>query len=124
MRETEGLLGSEDSGVHRGTNQVTESGGSVLGNKEPDWIAAPAPTAESSSCVSSSTGLLVKQTLKRLVWFLNRRAQPAYENRVRNRLPREKHEPEETPREGKRVYERVFQHQLDLATVIEDLKVV
>src|SRR6266700_5222427 len=42
--ETEGRGGSQDPGVRRGTTQATESGGSVLGTKEPDWIAALAPT--------------------------------------------------------------------------------
>src|SRR6266536_562925 len=42
--ETEGRGGSQDPGVRRGATQATESGGSVRGTKEPDWIAALAST--------------------------------------------------------------------------------
>jgi hypothetical protein len=39
-------------------------------------------------------------------------------NRVRNRLPQEKHEPEETPLRENASSNRVFQHQRDLSTMI------
>jgi Transposase domain (DUF772) len=38
-------------------------------------------------------------------------------NRVRNRLPQEKHEPEETPLRENASSNRVFQHQRDISTV-------
>src|SRR6266700_4895166 len=56
--ETEGRGGSQDPGVRRGATQAAESGGSVLGTKEPDWIAALAP--RSPTCFGPSKGLPLK----------------------------------------------------------------
>ena len=56
--------------------QATESGGPVLGTKEPDWIAALA--LRRIKFVREQFYLAaVAQNLKRLVRFLNMRAQPA-----------------------------------------------
>jgi hypothetical protein len=59
----------------------------------------------------------VAQNLKRLVRFLNMRA-TSDGNRVRNRLPQEKHEPEETPLRENASSNRVFQHQLAISLKI------
>ena len=50
----------------------------------------------------------VAQNLKRLVRFLNMRAQAAMASCVRNRQPQEKQEPEETPVRENRVFEMSF----------------
>src|SRR6266480_4928490 len=112
--ETEGRGGSQDPGVRRGTTQATESGGSVLGTKEPDWIAALAPTqnqVRAGAVLPSCCGTEPETT----------GAVPQHESttsdgkRVSNHLPKEKHESEETPLRENASSKRVFQHQLALA---------
>src|SRR5439155_10958253 len=112
--ETEGRGGSQDPGVRRGATQATESGGSVLGTKEPDWIAALAPTqnqVRASAVLPSCCGTEPETT----------GAVPQHESatsdgkRVSNHLPKEKHESEETPLRENASSKRVFQHQRDLS---------
>src|SRR5438876_1238055 len=76
--------------------QATESGGSVLGTKEPDWIEALATTqnqVRSCAVLPSCCGTEPETT----------GAVPQHESatsdgkRVSNHLPKEKHESEETP---------------------------
>src|SRR6266568_5479430 len=114
--ETEGRGGSQDPGVRRGTTQATESGGSVLGTKEPDWIAALAPTqnqVRAGAVLPSCCGTEPETT----------GAVPQHESatsdgkRVSNHLPKEKHESEETPLRENASSKRVFQHQRDFSTV-------
>src|SRR5439155_26741508 len=115
--ETEGRGGSQDPGVRRGATQATESGGSVLGTQEPDWIAALAPTqnqVRACAVLPSCCGTEPETT----------GAVPQHESatsdgkRVSNHLPKEKHESEETPLRENASSKRVFQHQRDLSPVI------
>src|SRR6266566_7788861 len=113
--ETEGRGGSQDPGVRRGTTQATESGGSVLGTKEPDWIAALAPTqnqVRAGAVLPSCCGTEPETT----------GAVPQHESatsdgkRVSTTTKR-KHESEETPLRENASSKRVFQHQLTLSSV-------
>src|SRR5439155_13516606 len=105
--ETEGRGGSQDPGVRRGATQATESGGSVLGTQEPDWIAALAPTqnqVRACAVLPSCCGIEPETT----------GAVPQHESatsdgkRVSNHLPKEKHESKETPLRENASSKRVF----------------
>src|SRR6266852_5812934 len=100
--ETEGRCGSQDPGVRRGATQATESGGSVLGTKEPDWIAALALTqnqVRAGAVLPSCCGTEPETT----------GAVPQHESassdgkRVSNHYQKKTHESEETPLREERV---------------------
>src|SRR5439155_2268296 len=118
--ESEGRCGSQGPGVRRRATQTTESGGSVLGTKEPDWIAALAPTqnqVRAWAVLPSCCGTDPETTA----------AAPQHESatsdgkRVSNHLPKEKHESEETPLRENASSNRVFQHQLAMSPATPNL---
>src|SRR5881394_4014151 len=105
--ETEGRGGSQDPGVRRGATQATESGGSVLGTKEPDWIAALASTQNQvrARAVLPSCRRTEPETTGA---FPQHESTSSDGNRIRNRLPQENTNRKKTPACGKHVFEPSF----------------